>query len=244
MSEFDPTEYGTKFADEYDATYEGVFDTEGAVACVADLAGDGPVLELGIGTGRLALPLAAKGVEVHGVDASAEMVDQLRTKPGGAEMNVVIGDFASARIDREFSLVLLAINTIYALPDQDAQVATFENAARHLRPGGLFVVEAWVPDLSRFDRGQGVWARKVSGDRVSVEVAWLDAPAQMMRTTQLQFTDGDVRLYPANHRYAWPSELDLMARLAGMRLRERWQNWQRDPFTNDSRDHVSVYVKT
>lgn len=243
MTDFDPTEYGTRFADEYDATYEGVFDTEGAVACLADLADGGPVLELGVGTGRLALALAAKGLEVHGVDASAEMVDKLRTKPGGADMNVVIGDFATATIDREFSLVVLAINTIYALPDQDAQVATFENVGRHLRPRGLFVIEAWVPDLSRFDRGQGVWARNVSGNRVSVEVAWLDAPSQMMRTTQLQFTDSGVRMLPANHRYAWPSELDLMARLGGMRLRERWANWQRDPFTNDSRDHVSVYVK-
>jgi len=240
---FDPTEYGKAIADEYDDLYEGHFDTENAVAKLAELAQGGPVLELGIGTGRLALPLLERGFEIHGVDASPEMIDILERKPGGDRIPTTIGDFADVDAGRDFAMVVLAVNTIYALPDQDAQVRTFQNAARHLRHGGLFVVEAWVPDLSRFDRGQGVWARKVSGDRVSVEVAWLDAPAQMMRTTQLQFSDAGVRLYPANHRYAWPAELDLMARLAGLEPESRWEDWGRRPFTRFSRQHVSVYRK-
>ena len=240
----DAAAYGAAIATEYDQLYAGVFDTDATVEAVADLAGPGgSVLELGIGTGRLALPLVERGHEVHGVEGSPDMVDQLRAKPGGAAIPVAIGDFAEVDLGRQFRVVLLTYNTIYALPDQDAQVRAFERAAAHLEPGGCFVVEAWVPDVGKFRRNQAVSTRHVAGDRVSIEVAWLDQTTQTMSTTQIRFRDGDVRLYPANHRYAWPAELDLMARLAGMGLEQRWASWKRDPFTPDSTDHVSVYRK-
>lgn len=241
MADFDPTAYGAALADEYDDLYAGLLDTDGAVAKLAELAGDGPLLELGIGTGRLALPLVERGVEVHGVDASAEMVDKLHAKPGGAGIPVVVGDFAEADAGRDFAIVVLAINTIYALPDQQAQVRCFANAARHLRPGGRFVVEAWVPDVAAFHRGRLVRPRVMRGDHISIEVAELDPVHQLMRTSQAVFRNGSVRVYPANHRYAWPSELDLMAQLAGMGRTHRWADWHEAPFTADSRDHVTVY---
>ena len=241
---YDPTKYGDSIADDYDDMYEHVYDTGGAVEFVADLAHGGSVLELGIGTGRLALPLAQRGMEVHGVDASPAMLEKLRTKPGAADIKVTVGDFASVQLRPEsFSVVLLAINTIFALPDQDAQVAVFQNAARHLAPGGSFVVEAWIPDLGRFQGGRGIWPRHVGGDFVSIEVGALDAVHQRMETTQVRFGPDGPKLYPANHRYAWPAELDLMARLAGMRLCERWEDWQRAPFTTESQNHVSVYER-
>jgi SAM-dependent methyltransferase len=243
---YDPTTYGAAIADTYDEMYESAFDTEGAVEFLVDLAGGGPVLEFGIGTGRLALPLAARGLTVAGVESSPEMVEQLRRKAGGDSIDVALGDFAAAQVEPPedgFSVVLLAINTIFALPDQDAQVDVFVNAARHLRPGGYFVVEAWVPDLSRFHRGQGVWSREHSAEHVSIEIARLDAAEQRMETTQVRFGPDGVQLYPANHRYAWPCELDLMARIAGLERTARWENWRRTPFISSSWTHVSVYGK-
>ena len=241
MPDFDPTTYGASgIADEYDDLYVAM-DPADAVTCLARLAGDGPVLELGIGTGRLALGLLERGLDVHGVDASPEMVAKLRAKPGGDRVPVVLGDFASADAGRGFSLVVLAVNTIFALPDQDAQVACFANAARHLSPGGRFVVEAWVPDVGGFRHNRVVRPRILRADRVSIESAELDPVDQMMRTTQVVFSDGSVRLYPANHRYAWPAELDLMARLAGMAREVRWADWAGSPFTAESRAHVTVY---
>jgi hypothetical protein len=154
---------------------------------------------------------------------------------------VVVGDFAHAHAGRDFSLVLLAVNTIFALPSQDAQVECFRNATRHLGPGGRFVVEAWVPDIGTFRNNRRVRPRILQASRMSIESAELDQVDQMMRTTQAVFTNGTVQLYPANHRYAWPSELDLMAQLAGLRREVRWADWNRSPFTADSRAHVSVY---
>lgn len=241
MHDHDAERYGAHIAGDYDGLYEPVLDTEGAVACLADLAGGGAVLELGVGTGRLAVPLARRGLAVHGVDSSSAMVEQLRAKPGGDQVEVTLGDFGDVRLGRRFSLAVLAFNTVFALPSQDAQVAVFENVARHLVPGGRFVVEAWVPDLTRFHRNQAVWARSTGGAGVSLEVAWLEPVAQVMRTTQVRLDDGGVQLFPANHRYAWPAELDLMARLANLVPEHRWATWRRDPFVADSPDHVSVY---
>ena len=240
---FDPAAYGAAIADDYDELYAGHFDTDAAVACLTELARGGAVLELGVGTGRLALPLAAAGLAVHGVDASAAMVDKLRAKPGGAAVAVTVGDFADVAVPGTFSLVVLAVNTIFALPTQEAQVACFANAARHLLPGGRFVVEAWVPDLARFVRGEMVRPRVVRNDRISLEVARLDPVDQVMSTTQAVLGAGGVRLYPANHRYAWPAELDLMARLAGLRREARWADWRRAEFRAESTAHVSVYEK-
>jgi SAM-dependent methyltransferase len=238
----DPTRYGEAIAGVYDEMYDHAYDTEGAVEFVAQLAGDGSVLEFGVGTGRLAIPLATRGCRVHGVDASRPMLERLEHKAGGEKVEVTLGDFSTVEIaDGTFSVVLLAINTIFAMPDQDAQVAVFTNAARHLRPGGSFVVEAWIPDLSRFHRGQGLWPRHVGNDYVSIEVGTLDRARQLMETTQIRFGPDGPALYPANHRYAWPSELDLMARLAGLHVHERWEDWRRTPFTDASWTHVSVY---
>lgn len=240
----DPTAYGASIADEYDALYEGVLDTDVAVACLADLARGGPVLELGIGTGRLALPLVALGLRVHGVEASPVMVERLRAKPGGVDLPVTEGDFTDVTVPGPFSLVVLAFNTIYALPTEDAQVACFANAARHLGPGGRFVVDAWVPDPGRFVEGGSVSLRHVTADRLSVDTARIDVDAQRMETVQVVFGGGGrTRLFPANHRYAGPPELDLMARSAGLRREHRWAGWDRRPFDARSRAHVSVYRK-
>ena len=241
MSDYDPTSYGAGIADEYDEIYDEAFDTDGAVACLAELAGGGPVLELGVGTGRLALPLHARGVAVHGVDASVDMLERLAAKPGGAEVPVTVGDFAEVSVPGEFSLVVLAVHTIFALPSQDAQVRCFENAARHLGRGGRFVVEAWVPDVTEFVHGPSVRPRAVGGNRVALVVAEHDPVGQRMTTTQVHLSEAGVRLHPANHRYAWPPELDLMGRLAGFTLEHRWEDWRRRPFVAASPAHVSVY---
>lgn len=243
MSDHDPTRYGDRFAELYDAVYEGgaQFDTEGAVARLTELAVGGPVLELGVGTGRLALPLAAAGLEVVGVDASSQMLAALAAKPGGGSIEAVQADFGALDLRRRFPLVVLAIGTIFALPDQDAQVDCFASVARHLEPGGCFVVEAWVPDLSPFWRGRDARPLLIAEDRVLFELAEIDPVEQRMRTTRVHASDDGVRLLPANHRYAWPSELDLMARLAGLALEERSADWRRTPFSAHAPGHVSVY---
>ncbi|TYB65282.1 class I SAM-dependent methyltransferase [Nonomuraea sp. PA05] len=239
-SPFDPSAYGRSIADIYDGTVDDL-PTEATVEQLHLLAGDGPVLEFGIGTGRLALPLAARGVTVAGVDGSPDMVRVLRAKPGGERLQVVVGDFADARVDGVFSLVALTTNTIFALPSQDAQVRCFRNAAAHLRPGGRFVVEAWVPDPAAFHHGAALRLLALGEDVVVAEAARISPAEQHMTTTKVRLTAQGVRLLPANHRYAWPAELDLMARLAGMEREHRWADWHRAPFGDGSRAHVTVY---
>ncbi|MBT2228372.1 class I SAM-dependent methyltransferase [Nonomuraea sp. NEAU-A123] len=237
---FDPSAYGRSIADIYDATVEEL-PTEATVEQLHVLADDGPVLEFGIGTGRLALPLAAKGLTVAGIDGSGDMVEILRSKPGGEHISVAVGDFATTKVEGLFSLVALTTNTIFALPSQDAQVDCFRNAAAHLRPGGRFVVEAWVPDPATFHREAALRLLSLTEDVVLAEAAWISPAEQFMRTTKVRLTSEGVRLLPANHRYAWPAELDLMARLAGMEREFRWSDWNRTPFGDDSRAHVTVY---
>ncbi len=241
--DYDPTMYGAMMADEYDDLYGGVFETDAAVACLSDLAGDGAVLEFGIGTGRLALPLARAGIEVHGVDASEDMLARLRAKPGGSEVAVSVGDFADVSVPGTFSLVVLAVATIFALPDQEAQLRCFANAAAHLMPGGRFVVEAWIPELGQFHQGASVRPRRIGGDRVALVMAEHDLVRQRINTTQVHLSEAGVRLHRVDYRYAWPSELDLMGRLAGLRLQHRWGGWDRVPFTTNSTNHVSVYER-
>ena len=242
MTDFDPTEYGASgIAEDYDDLYADHWEVDAAIDAVVALADGGRVLGLGIGTGRLALPLLERGIEVHGVEGSEEMVVKLREKPGGDRIPVVVGDFAHAHAGEGFTTVVLAVNTIFALPDQQAQVQCFRNAARHLAPAGCFVVEAWVPDLCGFQHNRLVRPRIMRGDKMSIESVELDPVEQIMRTIQAVFSDGSVRLYPANHRYAWPAELDLMAEVAGLHREERWADWSRSPFTADSRAHVTVY---
>jgi SAM-dependent methyltransferase len=244
MTVFDAQQYGASgIAGEYDDLYAEQWDTDGAVAAIAELAGDGPILEFGIGTGRLALPLVERGLVVHGVDASEEMVARMRAKPRGPEIPVTIGDFAEVTISARFVVVVLAVNTIFALPDQRAQVGCFANAARHLAPGGAFVIEAWIPDVGAFRHNRLVRQRVVRDGLMSIESLELEPVEQMMRTTQAVFRNGSVRLYPANHRYAWPSELDLMGELAGLAREQRWADWTGRPFDGESRTHVTVYRK-
>ena len=237
---FDASEYGRHVAEVYDEAYAHL-TPDAAVQRLAGLADGGPVCEFGIGTGRLALPLVARGLTVAGVEGSPEMVAGLRAKPGGDTVEVAVGDFTTTRVPGEFALVVLAFNTIFALPDQAAQVACFRNAAAHLRPGGRFVVEAWVPDPGAFRAGGALRPVRVTQDVVLLEAALLHPAEQRMTTTKVRFTDAGVQLMPANHRYAWPAELDLMAELAGLRREDRWEDWAGQPFTDHSREHVSVY---
>jgi SAM-dependent methyltransferase len=209
---------------------------------LADLAGDGAALELGIGTGRIALPLAARGVPVQGIDLSEAMVARLRAKPGGADIPVMIGDFATTRVDGSFALAYLVFNTISNLTTQDEQVACFENVASHLEPGGCFVIELEVPDLQRLPHGERFVVFHVCDTHVGIDE--YDVASQGLVSHHLQQTeDRTFRRSSGPFRYVWPSELDLMARIAGLRLRERWSGWKREPFTNESTKHVSVWEK-
>jgi SAM-dependent methyltransferase len=239
---YDASTYGDRIAEIYDELHEGKFDTEGAVLFLAELVGDGPALELGIGTGRVAIPLAEQGFEVHGIDASGSMVDRLRAKPGGKNIPITQKDFAGVDVDGTFSLVFVVFNTLFALDTQEDQVRCFRGVADHLTADGAFVVEAFVPDVTRFGRHQQrVEAGDLSLDRVDLEVARHDPVHQVIDGHHVVITNEGTRLYPVRLRYAWPAELDLMATLAGLRLRERWGSWRRDPFSASSERHISVY---
>jgi SAM-dependent methyltransferase len=236
----DPASYGDRWADVYDE-HHGELDPAPAVEFLAGLAGGGRVLELAIGTGRVALPLAGRGISVEGVDASRAMVGRLRAKPGAEPIQVTIGDMADVPVSGPFQLVYLVFNTLFGLLSQQRQADCFGNVARVLEPGGLFVIECFVPDLGRFDRGQRVQARAVTEDSAVLEMTLHD-PAQQRLTTQVVTFDGQgIHLRPVAVRYSWPGELDLMAGQAGLRLRERHGDWDRQPFTSSSRKHVSVY---
>jgi SAM-dependent methyltransferase len=213
-----------------------------AVTFLADLAGDGAALELGIGTGRIALPLWQRGVRVHGIDLSPAMAERLRAKPGAHDIGVTIGDFATTRVEGEFRLAYLVFNTIMNLTTQDDQVECFRNVAAHLEPGGCFVIEVGIPELQRLPPGETVRAFTVSPTRLGFDE--YDVAAQFLVSHHYQVVDGRLEVFSTPFRYVWPSELDLMARLAGMTLRERWGGWSREPFTSDSTTHVSVWVKT
>jgi SAM-dependent methyltransferase len=208
---------------------------------LAELAGGGRALELGIGTGRIALPLARRGVAVHGIDLSRAMVSKLRAKPGGAEIPVVIGDFATTTLDGAFSLAYLVFNTISNLTTQAAQVACFRNVAAHLDPGGCFVIEVDIPGLRQLPPGETIRAFHVSETRWGIDE--YDVATQGLKSHHFSIVDGQLERVAVPFRYTWPSELDLMAELAGMSLRERWSGWNREPFTSDSRKHISLWKK-
>jgi SAM-dependent methyltransferase len=234
--------FGERAASVYDHGVAEMFDpavVTPVVEMLADFAGQGGALEFGIGTGRIALPLVERGVRVAGIDNSEAMVARLRAKTGGEDIDVTIGDFARTRIDGEFSLVYLVFNTIFNLVTQDEQVACFQNAAAHLRSGGRFVIETHVPDLQRLPLGQTIIPFRADPEGISFNV--YDVVTQRFSSQHYVFTEDGVETYPVELRYAWPSELDLMARLAGLTLRNRWAGWQREPFTNLSPGHVSVY---
>jgi SAM-dependent methyltransferase len=233
----------------YDETTEELFDpavVEPTVTFLAELAGTGRALELGIGTGRIALPLADRGVGVHGIELSRAMTARLHAKPGGEGIGVTIGDFATAKIDGRadgtFRLAYLLRNTIMNLTTQAAQVACFRNVAAHLEPGGRFVIEVQVPGLQRLPPGETFQVFHMSDTHWGIDE--YDLANQGLISHHLRIIDGRLNRLSIPFRYAWPAELDLMAQLAGMRLRDRWANWKREPFTSESREHISVWEKT
>jgi SAM-dependent methyltransferase len=234
--------FGEGVAERYDESSADMFDpavVEPVVDFLVGLAGDGAALELGIGTGRIALPLAQRGVRVHGIDLSDAMVAQLRAKPGGGDIPVAIGDFATTTVEGTFSVAYLVFNTIMNLTTQDEQVACFRNAAAHLEPGGCFVIEVGVPGLQRLPPGETVRAFTVTPTRLGFDE--YDVVSQGLVSHHYWIEDGRLGNVSMPFRYVWPSELDLMARLAGMTLRERWSGWKREPFTSESTEHVSVW---
>jgi len=239
--------YGDRIAEIYDVRYlESLAeDTTDAVSFLKGLAGEGLALELGIGTGRVAIPLADAGVEVHGIDTSQAMVDQLKSKPGGDRIHVTIGSFADFSLEPRFAVVYVVFNTFFSLLTQEEQVASFASIARHLMPGGVFVMQAFVPDVTRFEgQQQRVAVESVGIDEITLEMSSHDAVAQRTDSQYVLLRQGDVRLFPVRIRYAYVSELDLMARLAGLRLRERWSDWKREPFPSGNWSHVSVWERT
>jgi SAM-dependent methyltransferase len=236
--------FGARVAAAYDAQSASMFHpavVAPAVDRLAELAAGGRALEFAVGTGRIALPLAERGVPVTGIDNSEAMLAQLREKPGAERVEALAGDMAATRVDGGFTLVYLVFNTIFNLTTQDAQVACFENAAAHLAAGGRFVIEARVPELQRLPLGQSVLPWRADPDGISYYV--YDVVTQRLTGQHYHLDDGAVRPSPIEMRYAWPAELDLMARIAGLRLEHRWGGWDGEPFTGLSPAHVSVYVK-
>lgn len=232
--------FGDDVADLYRDVQRG--DELAAVAFLEQMAGRGPVLELGIGAGRIALPLAAQGIRVDGVDISPAMIDQLRAKPGGGDISVTVGNFADVPVPGVYRLIFVVWNTLFNLLTQEDQVRCFENVAHHLTDDGSFVVEAYVPAfLYRLRNDQYVEAEAIRVGEVRLDLLRHDMATQMIEESHVSLSSAGVRLNPVVQRYAWPSELDLMARMAGLRLKHRWGGWNREPFNSTSRAHVSVY---
>lgn len=245
MKNYDPA---MSFDEESAARYDGDpdvsqrADTAATVAYLRQLAGDGPALELAIGTGRVALPLAATGLRVDGVDFAPGMVARLREKPGGDQLNVTMGNFADVPVEGSYHLIYIVFNTLFNLLTQDEQVRCFENVAAHFTDDGVFVVEAFTPHyLTRLRDDQYVDAEAVGVGEVTLDVGRHDPVRQLLIESHITLSSAGVRVAPIVTRYAWPTELDLMARIAGLRLRERWSGWEREPFTAASRNCVSVY---
>ncbi len=219
-------------------------DTMDTVAFLEKLASGGSALELAIGTGRVALPLAARGIRVEGIDLSPAMVARLRAKQGGDQITVTMGDFAEVPVQGTYSVIYLVYNTLFNLLTQDDQVRCFQNVAAHLTDSGSFVVEAYVPtDYTRLRGDQYVAAEDIEVDQVTLDVGRLDPVKQLYYENHVVLSREGVQLFPIVQRYAWPSELDLMARIAGLRLKERWAGWTREPFTAASKSHVSIYCR-
>ena len=236
--------FGEEVAARYDESSADMFEAavvEPAVDFLAELAGAGPALELGIGTGRIALPLARRGIRVAGIDLSEAMVARLREKPGGEEIEVAIGDFATTRVEGSFSLAYLVFNTIGNLTTQDEQVACFENVAAHLVPGGCFVIEILVPGLRVLPPGERFVVYDMSESHVGIDE--YEVANQGLVSHHFSRADGTFEKLSMPFRYVWPAELDLMARIGGMKLRERWSDWNREPFTSESTKHISVWQK-
>jgi SAM-dependent methyltransferase len=238
---YEDATYGDRIAAIYDELYGEV--DEATITLLSELADGGRALELGIGTGRIALPLQQTGTEVHGVDASAAMVARLRAKPGGETIPITMGSFADLHFEETFALVYVVFNTFYGLLTQAEQIRCFQSVADHLTPDGLFLLEVFVPDLARFEAAQTVRATRVDLDGVQLDVSRHDAVSQRIASQHVLLSEEGVKLYPVQLRYAWPAEMDLMAQLAGLALRHRWGSWRRAPFTSESGKHISVYAR-
>ena len=241
MAEYDASTYGERIADIFDDLYGEYENVDAMAEFLAPFAKNGCALELGIGTGRVAIPLASRGVEVHGIDASPAMVAKMRAKPGGEKIPVTFADFSEVPVHGLFDLVYVVFNTLFALLTQEAQLNCFRATAQHLGKGGVFVLETFVPDLTRFDRGQRTDTISVAVNKLRIDATIHDAVNQRCYVQHVRIEENGIRLYPVQLRYAWPSELDLMARLAGLELRNRYGGWKNEPFSSKSLKHVSVY---
>jgi SAM-dependent methyltransferase len=236
--------FDERIAERYELYWPDLFEPaaiDPVVNLLADLAGDGGALEFGVGTGRIAIPLGQRGVRVHGIDLSPAMVTQLRAGQGADDIGVTVGDFATTRVAGTFRLVYLVRNTIMNLITQDEQVECFRNAAAHLEPGGCFVIEVVVPALQRLPPGETIRAFTVTPEHLGFDE--YDVAAQGLVSHHYWVVEDQLEIFSSPFRYVWPSELDLMARLAGMTLRERWSGWREEPFTSDSATHISVWEK-
>jgi hypothetical protein len=243
-SGYGPSTYGDRIAEVYDRWPSVPQDAAQAVEFLAGLAGNGPALELGIGTGRVALPLTQRGVQVDGIDASEAMVAKLRDKPGGKEVRMWMGDLADVGVTGQYRLIFVVFNTFFEVLTQEDQVRCFANVADHLENGGMFVMQAFMPALTLYHRGSRVAVIDLDVDRAIMDLARLDPVRQEIMATHVFLEGGRIESYPVKMRYAWPSELDLMARLGGLRLRERWSGWDRHPFGPSSGQHVSVWERS
>ena len=242
MLPFSPETFGELNADDYDEVNDPG-TTDACVQLISEIANRGRILELAIGTGRIAIPLAKTGLSVSGIEGSPEMVAKLRSKDGGKDIPVTTGDMAEARVEGDFDHVFLVFNTLFNLQSQEAQLRCFQNAARHLTDEGSFLIEAFVPDLSGFRDGQRVIAKHIDRNSAWLEAAFHDPVRQVIELQRIRITEEGIKLVPLPLRYAAPPEIDLMAQLAGFHLENRWGDWNKSPFTADSKMHVSVYRK-
>lgn len=239
MKNYEADTYGERIADIYDNWYSA--PEEPSITLLSDLANRGRALELGIGTGRIALPLKKKGIDIHGIDASPSMIKKLRGKPDGKDIPVTLGDFSEVSVEGKYDLIFIVFNTFFSLPTQETQLECLQNVTQHLTDKGVFLIEAFVPDLGRFDRGQSVRATEVGENEVRIDVSKHDQLMQQVTSQHVLLSETGVRLYPVTIRYTWPSELDMMARVAGMKLVDRWGDWERGAFSSSSVRHISVY---
>jgi len=241
MADYSENTYGERIAGVYDLWYSEV--DKAAIDVLFKLSRGGRVLELGIGTGRIALPLSRTGVAVEGIDASEAMVARLHSKPGGKNIPVSMGNFAEVAVEGEYSLIYVVFNTFFALLTQGEQVRCFQKVARHLTSDGAFVIEAFVPDLTRFTGGQATRTVKIDDHCVQMDVSQLELDKQLISSQHVVFTRQETQFYPVKLRYAWPSEMDLMAKLSRLKLKERWSDWKKSPFTATSGKHISIYER-
>jgi len=239
MKDYQDSTYGQRIAGIYDELYAG-FDPA-MIELLSDFASQGSALELGIGTGRVAIPLQEKGVLIHGVDASEAMISVLRTKTNGDKIEVLMSSFADFEIDKHFNLIYIVANTFFALLTQKEQIQCFRSVKQHLSSDGVFVLEVFVPEPGRFINHQTVRTSNLLTDRVDLEVSSHDPVSQQVTSQHVMLSEEGIHFYPVKLRYAWPSELDLMAQIAGLSLRHRWGSWLKAEFSKDSQKHISVY---